>query len=342
MLLIILGAGASYDSSVDLPPQPTLPPDDFDHGRLPLAKTLFARRGLFSPAIAQYPECAPVLPRLRRPPHDNTVERELELLRDESAVDTQRRSQLLAIRYYLREIISTCETTWLQETHSVTNYGTLVDQLRTWQSTSNIPVRIVTFNYDTLLEDAWNKAGLRTLTTIDDYVAGTEFRLFKLHGSTSWFRPTGISFKNDMGPYKYYVSLREHLQPQAEYTHKLSNGKEYLKSAAVVPAIALPFEVKKEFECPSLHVDQLMSEIQHVRKVLVVGWRASEQAFVRLWADKGWNKATIHIVSASRQEAEAIAASLGSANVKGEIKSSERTGFSNFLQKDELQAFLES
>jgi hypothetical protein len=57
MLLVILGAGASYDSA-----GPEAPADD---GRPPLAVQLFERRGAFDNAVTHFPECRPVLAQLR-------------------------------------------------------------------------------------------------------------------------------------------------------------------------------------------------------------------------------------------------------------------------------------
>jgi hypothetical protein len=43
---------------------------------------------------------------------------------------------------------------WLSATHGCTYYLALLNYLLEWQERSKEPIRIVTFNYDTLIEDA--------------------------------------------------------------------------------------------------------------------------------------------------------------------------------------------
>jgi hypothetical protein len=72
MLMVIFGAGASYDSC------PTYPPGSvaFDevglgkldaYGRPPLACELFANRPLFIKALGQFPQCKTIVNRFRHP-----------------------------------------------------------------------------------------------------------------------------------------------------------------------------------------------------------------------------------------------------------------------------------
>src|SRR5271154_7113734 len=70
MLMVIFGAGASYDSS----PTYTIgmqPPDEADpnnkENRPPLAKDLFENRPLFIRAVDAFPQCRSIVPRFRDP-----------------------------------------------------------------------------------------------------------------------------------------------------------------------------------------------------------------------------------------------------------------------------------
>jgi hypothetical protein len=71
MLMVIFGAGASYDSCPTYPPGTAVPasPDSLNHyHRPPLAIELFEDRPVFAEAIEHYfPECQPIVPRLRSP-----------------------------------------------------------------------------------------------------------------------------------------------------------------------------------------------------------------------------------------------------------------------------------
>ena len=67
MLLVIFGAGASYDSIPTYPPGTHIPTGDTlnKFHRPPLANELFENRPVFAEAITYLPECAPIVPRLR-------------------------------------------------------------------------------------------------------------------------------------------------------------------------------------------------------------------------------------------------------------------------------------
>lgn len=78
MLMIIFGAGASYDSSpTHLPPGPSS--HDFDE-RPPLADQLFDNRTLFAEAMQRYEECLAIVPNLRVRQGGESVEEAMQQL----------------------------------------------------------------------------------------------------------------------------------------------------------------------------------------------------------------------------------------------------------------------
>ena len=110
MLLVILGAGASFDSA------PSLPPNDetYRHhsDRPPLASELFGNRDYFGQVLQKYPDCLPITPRLRELKQGHSVEALLQELQLESTNSPVRKRQIASIRYYLQEILSTCPGQW--------------------------------------------------------------------------------------------------------------------------------------------------------------------------------------------------------------------------------------
>jgi hypothetical protein len=93
MLMVIFGAGASFDSSSTYP-LGTVPPgsssEDADNAyyRPPLAKELFANRPLFIDTLEFFPQCKTIVPRLRVP----TVisgERSIEAILQEIEVEAR-------------------------------------------------------------------------------------------------------------------------------------------------------------------------------------------------------------------------------------------------------------
>ena len=67
--------------------------------------------------------------------------------------------ELAAIQCYLQCAISECENMWKTVTEGVTNYLTLLREIVRLQKGVE-QVILVTFNYDTLLEDALLRLGL--------------------------------------------------------------------------------------------------------------------------------------------------------------------------------------
>ena len=48
------------------------------------------------------------------------------------------------------------------------------------------------------------------------------------------------------------------------------------------PAIAIPVEKKRSFECPAEMLEQLVELLPGVSKLLIIGWRATEAHFLGL------------------------------------------------------------
>ena len=180
MLMVIFGAGASYDSSPsDLPNS-----NKWKDRRPPLANELFEDRPAFGPVVSRFPRCQPIIDRLRRR-GEASVEQVLEKLQQESDNNPDRHRQLAAIRFYLHLTLWECVEAWNEVTRGVTNYATLLDQIKHWCKDEQ--TCLVTFNYDTMLEEALATVGKR-ICTIRDYIAGDEWRVIKIHGSVNWGR----------------------------------------------------------------------------------------------------------------------------------------------------------
>jgi len=149
MLLVIFGAGASFDSSSSFPASSSPGLDE----RLPLAKDLFSDRPLFVEVRRKYPACHPIIPRLRKAGVGKAIERELAAMQDEGKMSPDRLRQLAAIQYYLQEMLWRCEVRWNDKAADITNYQALIDQIFHLGKRQE-PICLVTFNYDRMLEHA--------------------------------------------------------------------------------------------------------------------------------------------------------------------------------------------
>lgn len=289
MLMVIFGAGASYDSVSTYPPGTHIQPHGGDvpnrFNRPPLADELFENRPLFAEIIQLFPACEPIIPRLRAH-QGETVETALQELQQEADSYSRRLSQLAAVRYYLSLAIAGTIERWGNVTRGVTNYKTLLDKIeRTHRGDE--PVCLVTFNYDTMLEDALWDFDLK-IGALEQYVDGHRFyRVFKPHGSTNWVRlvnqptfdpvPQNFEFTRTE-----LITRAPELQLSTQFRRASLQNTTHVEGKPIFPAIAIPVDRKSIFECPQEHLDELAALLPKVTKLLLIGWRATEAHFLAL------------------------------------------------------------
>ena len=125
MILVIFGAGASYDS---VPSRPLAGfPRERINNRPPLAAELFSSIEFFANCRTSFPRCQPIVTYLQDIPNGQTVESVLERLQQEAEDDPERKCQVTAIRYYLQTLLRQCQHDWLGITRFGTNYITLIE-----------------------------------------------------------------------------------------------------------------------------------------------------------------------------------------------------------------------
>jgi hypothetical protein len=90
--------------------------------------------------------------------------------------------------------------------------------------------------------------------------------------------------------------------PRASQTMPLGEGRRGL-----FPALAIPVERKRTFECPDEHLVALRRDIPRLTKLVLIGWRATEQHFLDLLAEALQGK-PIEILSACGNTDESAAA----------------------------------
>jgi hypothetical protein len=188
MLLVILGAGASYDAlAPDMLDEVTV--GDLMEYRPPLAKDLFAPRKSFGAVLDKYPQCAALVGELRRRIAEGAaVEEELEHLLEEAEEHPLLHRGLTALRYYLQETLWVCGTRWREVSHGITNYSSFFLRLDAWRHAHDEEVCVVNFNYDLLADDALSSTLGVDLSSVEMFVADPRYKYLKLHGSCNWSR----------------------------------------------------------------------------------------------------------------------------------------------------------
>jgi hypothetical protein len=318
------------------------------HYRPPLANELFENRPMFADAIQRFPECQPIVPWLRNPV-GVTLEAVLEDLQAKSKSHPRGLQQLAAVRYYLQFVIRECERHWREVVKGVTNYKTLLNEIER-ANTSKEPVCLVTFNYDTLLEDALSHFGL-SIGAMHDYTNKHPFyRLFKLHGSVNWGRevdtPTRAQNPGHTWSVAYdLIERAAEISISERYVFALEHPPGVVGTRPVFPAIAIPVEKKNTFECPPFLLAELNTLLPKVSKILAIGWRATEAHFLALLKANLKPGAHLYIVAGpDREEAEGIKVHLSTELLNRSLRSAsvDRGGFTDFILSHRAEQFLAS
>jgi hypothetical protein len=336
MILVILGAGASFDSV------PNHRPEELQPFRPPLADRLFDDRPLFQQIAARFSRCQPIVPHLRHLRQKETLEQRLAGFREEADKNPERHKQLAAVRYYLQEALYRCEEGWKEVHTGVTNYKTFLDYLRDCRCYTSELTCLVTFNYDTMLETAFRESFDHNFSEPSTYISRDDYKFFKLHGSVNWGRVLDVH--GDANAYSTQA-LIEMAGPQLSILNVFrvmsSPGDRVINGEALFPAIALPLETKTTYECPEEHVTMLQSLLPQTTKMLTIGWRATEGHFLKLLFEnlKGPRLLTVSgNLESSRQTAENLFA------VGLEFRRPDYFdgGFTDLILSNDLKAFLRS
>ena len=361
MIMVVFGAGASYDSNPSAASEQTNVLSSYEQSleaaRMPLANELFQDREMFDKKLSRYPRCHPIVPYLRL---TNRVEQILQGFLNEVNTDPKRHQQLAAIQYYLHDMIWECEDQWLRFANNITNHITLLDQLRKVEKDG---ICLVTFNYDRLIEHALRSVDV-DIREIPDYVSHKNYKLIKLHGSIDWAHevenlpiPLG-NIVEDNVPREIIdqiseTSIKDNYQivdkhPMTTYVKeykRIHMGEEKIydrERVALYPAIAIPVQRKNNFECPPSHVNILKEMIPTVDKILVIGWRATEIPFLKLKSDNlvpQWDKRKCLVVTESNSSSLGTIKNLEDAGVKAAYENFD-SGFSTFVLQKKVDEFL--
>jgi hypothetical protein len=330
MLLVIFGAGASFDCGLPLQPL-----------RIPLAADLVAPS--FGSIAMDIPASRPIIDRLRyrmTAGRAGSLETELASLSEQANSSPERRQQLIAFRFYLLEVIRSTAERWLNNAFGFSHYLTFLNYLYDWHRRTGSTIRIATFNYDTLIDAAALDVftGL-TLNALSDYVERSDFQLFKLHGSTAWSRLLHSRPNLNSPVLRSVMELAAAGPlPDGEIISRYPPQPGEGVNDIVMPALAVPMAGKTAFECPSEHLERLQTDLPKVTHVLVVGWRAAEPHAIRLLegspAQEGLMPGySLGVVSGSDESATEVIDNLGLAGERGRLTFVEPAGFSAFIER---------
>jgi hypothetical protein len=349
MLMVILGAGASYDSAQAYPLVSSRgrPVGQEDEWRPPLAKDLFLdRHHVVGDIVGKYAKLTHILPYLREPSNGRSVEEMLESLQQEGKHDPETLCELAAVRFYLCELLHNVTERWSSLTNGVTNYAPLIREVLRF----TIPgeqVCIVTFNYDLLLERALDTFNFRRKPPEEHLDSHPTLKLFKLHGSVNWSRlvlnlPSGTRLQ-PQGLIEQANTIRVSdkfvLANATDPTQMFNFGK------PILPAIAIPVQTKTEqhFECPQNHRYYLVKMLPNITKILIIGWQAKEAHFTAMLRGNLPKLKHVMVVGASASDAGAtLKCFLEEIRLHVPMWSASQGGFTRFIVEQEGYIFFQA
>jgi hypothetical protein len=203
----------------------------------------------------------------------------------------------------------------------------------------------VTFNYDSLLEQAFPDPHF-TITKLSDYVV-THYKMIKLHGSVNW----GHEVKNQIPNLERMTDLRIATE-LINNASDLDLGESFYIIPAPpqelvtqypkpqFPALTIPIENKSEYECPSQHWQMMEAALPQVTDMILVGWRASERNFLQSLADNIPNDTRIMVVSSDEKRALELIQHVQQAGLIGNFTAA-KGGFSHAILSGALENFLQ-
>jgi hypothetical protein len=306
--------------------------------RPPLADHLFDRPAFFE-IMALHPYVKAIVPQLTGV-KQTPLERILDTLQSQAESYPARRSQLTDVRFYLRDLLVTCRLRWGQVTQGITNYFSLLDQLQEWQHKAGKGVCIVTFNYDLLLEDALPTVGVDT-SSLDGYVAHPKWKVIKPHGSVNWARPTA-TYVEPPTVERLTALAADGISVTDEIVLGTAGTRYGDTNRMLYPAIAIPLESYKDFECPPEHLSTLEECIRQTSQILIIGWRATERSFLEILARNmpSQMRFFIHIACGDSESASQTWNNLQKAGVGKQAVMRPYGGFSQLMRSEDLRTML--
>lgn len=338
MLLVIVGAGASYDSV----PSRIIGRSDFETWRLPLADELFQPRALFEDVQRLVPKVMQIVPSLDMRSPGVSVEDVLERYAGQTASQPARRTQLACVRFYLQGVIHKCEQGWYREKQVSTNLMALIDQIESARG-ANTHALFVTFNYDRLIENALENRG-SSFRALQDYIRPNDTNVIKLHGSVDWARLIRPFNTSEFGGSLWQVAVQVcdaigTLPEPGAIFRSTAVHSSHEKNQLTVPAIAIPTKVKGGFECPAEHVEHLKSLLGKVRTVLTVGWRGAERHFLELLGEHARQALDVICVGKGVGAAQETQKNLNSVFDRANIEPY-NSGFTQFVSEGKIERLL--
>lgn len=299
MKMIIVGAGASYDSTIinaDLGQRTS----QHSIWRPPLGKELFGFNKELDDVLKKYPGALSFRSEI-------SVCQDIEELFQNKYEQSVRPNggtllmQILNTQFYLQDLFYNISNNYVD--FGTSNYDLLVTRAYDYYLLTNEKVLFVSFNYDTLLERAIESKCNLKFKGVNDYI-DSPLIVIKPHGSCNWVKPVAIGDNKHLQQARSKGFANYLYEPKnLEFVRKLANEQPgsfsilekpldlYRKELPqtdimYLPQLLIPLITKDAFVCPHEHISALSGSIEKITDVLIIGWKANEQYFMELMREQ--------------------------------------------------------
>ena len=291
--LIILGAGASYDSLENHNSFAALRRIELDDWKPPLSNDIFDRKR-FDDVLNKYVDAKILDAEVNYRVNSRYSLEDLitDILTKDAPNDPIWYKRLMSFRLYIQDLFSVITQKYFDRRN---NYYRLLSEINKHAENKAC---FVNFNYDLLLEK--NIFDTENMVDVDEYVNGS-LKVIKIHGACNWFRPSGIGYESD----RDFKNGKEFLIHNAQRIFVQENNgkievqfpKPFIKNVSsewklyesinrrgfdgmvnyFIPDIALPVNKKRDFVCPETHIEILKKQLLIADRVVIIGWKAADK-----------------------------------------------------------------
>lgn len=315
MKLVILGAGASFDSVYQ----------QYDESltskwKPPLGNDLFSLRRNFNDILKKYPGAVALRSEIMAYQDiEFYFQKKWDFVKNN--FDVLSLMRLISIQYYLSDLFNQISINYSQS--GLSNIDVLITKAHEYAVRKREDVVFITFNYDTLIESAMERVFGKSILRIDDYVNGY-IKLFKCHGSCNWFKTFNrnrIGYSNDISSKPIFQHVWDNrynlwdinsaldkdvvLYNNDSYFIETDNKSGQKIRLALFPQLLIPMRTKDDFVLPENHNKSLDQSLNDVTDILIIGWKGSETHFNKYLSNRISNRGvTITVVNAGDKSIE--------------------------------------
>lgn len=325
-ILIIFGAGASYDYSNYA--RPSVLTDQ-------LIGPSFINKLEISNIIKNYEEVAGIFSEITTQilNKKDTFESALQKIKDNFGEKAHRKAQFVSLEFFLKDTFDYISN----QSNLINNYQALVTKIKDYNDGKAF---VITFNYDSLFEKSITD---QKYEDINHYLSNN-IQIIKPHGSHDWAYISNrdnleyefMGCKDDYDYYKHYPNFLIQLRQQNTSPYHIDQIKNKA-GLAKFPAIAVPLTDKEEFVCPPIHTQQIKVMLSNAEKILIIGWKAGDKILVELMKHNIAKQIPVTIVTESKKSSEEVMDNLK--HIDKLTFNLVNEGFSGFIANGEVDKF---